>query len=125
MTKWQDFLLEHANFLSPPDTDESESASSGSADVSDVEAGYITQSWRAKYAMRDETLVEILCQTLKMILGDATIGVPQDTLSSLFGRRLGFLPSSLGGEHEVHMWTQNKSEIQVQNLDPHSQMGNP
>ena len=47
MTKWQDFLLEHAKFLFPPDTGESGSASS--ADISDVEVGYITQSWRAKY----------------------------------------------------------------------------
>ena len=123
MTKWQDFLLEHAKFLFPPDTGESGSASS--ADISDVEVGYITQSWRAKYAMRDETLVENLCLTLEKILGDATIGVPQDILLSQFGRRLGFLPSSLGGEHIVQMWTRNKNEIQVQNLDPRSQMGNP
>ena len=58
--------------------------------------------------MRDETLVENLCQTLKMILGGRHFWGPP----SMFGRRLGFLPSSLDGEHEheVEMWTQNKSK---------------
>lgn len=123
MTKWQDFLLEHAKFLFPDTVD---SGSANSADVSSLEIGDITKPWKAKYAIRDETLVANLCLTLEKILGDTPIEVPEDTLRSLFGRHLGFLPSRSGaGEHRVLTWTRNRNEIEVQNLDSHSRIGSP
>lgn len=110
MMKWQDFLFEHAKFPFPNTV---ESISDSSDDISKLEIGLLEEEWKAKYAMRDVTLVEKLCQTLEKILGDTLIEDPQDTLLSMFGPRLGF--TRLGQvERAKAKWSHNNSEAEVQ-----------
>jgi hypothetical protein len=37
---------------------------------SDMEVGLLAREWKAQYDVRDETLVQKLCETLENILGD-------------------------------------------------------
>jgi len=88
MTKWREFLVEHAKFPSPHPV---EDGSVSTTDVSDVEVGLLEREWKAQYAVRDEILVQKHCRTLENILGDTPL--PDDSegqLLSSFGRCLQF-----------------------------------
>lgn len=114
MTKWQDFLLEHAKFPFP---NTSESTCASSADLSRLDIGRLNEKWRAKYAMQDATLLNTLCEILEKILGDTPIRGTEDTLLSMFGRRLQFTPwvTSFGPkEIESFMWSRNRNKLEVQ-----------
>jgi len=44
-----------------------------STDISEIEVGLLETEWKAKHAVRDETLVQKLCDTLQDILGDKVL----------------------------------------------------
>jgi len=71
MSNFHDFLVEHAMFPFPkPD----EARSIDSTDVSEIEVGLLKTEWKAKHsAMRDDTLVQKLCDTLQDILRDRVL----------------------------------------------------
>jgi hypothetical protein len=67
MSKLHDFLVEHAMFPFPP---LSENLSSGPTDISALDVDLLEIEWKAKLAVRDDTLVQKLCDALENILGD-------------------------------------------------------
>ena len=67
MSNLHDFLEQRAKFPFP-DTGEIRST-----DISDFTS--LEGQWKAQHAVRDETLVQKLCLTLKNILGDAALTV--------------------------------------------------
>lgn len=70
MSKWHDFLLEHAKFPFPQP---SEHRSIGATDISPIEVGLLRPEWKATHAVRDDALVQKLCHTLKDILGETLL----------------------------------------------------
>lgn len=59
--------MEHALFPFPtPD----ETKSVGSTDITEIEAGLLKIEWKANHAVRDDTLVQKLCNALQDILKD-------------------------------------------------------
>jgi hypothetical protein len=86
MSKWHNFLVEYAKFPFPlPD----ESRTVGTTDLSDIEVGLLETEWKAKYAVRDDALIQKLCNTLKNILGDTPLtDDPKDFLLNSFGPNL-------------------------------------
>ncbi|KAH9066452.1 hypothetical protein EDB87DRAFT_1554143, partial [Lactarius vividus] len=88
MTTWQDLLVEYAKFPFPYlDTGGHHS----SADISDIIAGQIAPEWKARRAVRDETLLQALCKTLENILGDKPFPPEyRDLLLAMLGRQLQF-----------------------------------
>jgi hypothetical protein len=70
--KLHDFLVEHAIFPFPHPN---EDRTTGTTDVSQFEVGLLEREWKAGHAVRDDTLVQKLCQTLKDILGDTPLAV--------------------------------------------------
>jgi hypothetical protein len=65
--KLHDFLVEHAK-LPLPHLDERNTEDG--ADISECEVGLPQREWKARHAVRDDALVQKLCQTLSNILGD-------------------------------------------------------
>lgn len=51
-----------------PTPDETKSV--GSTDITEIEAGLLKIEWKAKHAVRDDTLVQKLCDALQDILKD-------------------------------------------------------
>jgi hypothetical protein len=70
MSKLHDFLVEHAKFPFPL-LDEDLSLST--TDISTLDVGSLEIEWKAKFAVRDDTLVQRLCDALKKNLGDAPL----------------------------------------------------
>jgi hypothetical protein len=68
MSNWHDFLEQSAKFPFP---DTSETRSTSTTNISDF--ALLEEQWKAQHAVRDETLVQKLCLTLKNILGDAAL----------------------------------------------------
>ena len=60
--------MEHAKFPFPL---LNEDLSSNTTDISTLDVGSLEIKWKAKLAVRDDTLVQKLCDALKKILGDA------------------------------------------------------
>jgi hypothetical protein len=107
MSKWHDLLLEHAMFPFPhPDEDRS----AGTTDISQIEVGCLSREWKANHAVRDDTLVQKLCHTLKDILGETLLAADAESylLSS-------FLPRIQVDEHghPDKKWSMNPSEAHV------------
>jgi len=75
MSKWQDFLLEHGKFPFPQ---YDEHGSIGTTDISQIELGCLKREWKADHAVRDDALVQKLCQSLKDILGEAFLPAGAD-----------------------------------------------
>lgn len=119
MTTWQEFLVEHAKFPFPAPV---ENGTVTTTDVSDLQIGLLTQEWRAQYAVRDETLVQKLCQTFKEIIGDALIpDGSEDQLLSKFGKHLQF--ETYGTRVvEYREWCENENESDVRIPDSHSRL---
>jgi hypothetical protein len=107
MSKLHDFLVEHAKFPFPP---LNEDLSSSPTDISTLDANLIEIEWKAKLAVRDDTLVQKLCDALEDILGDAPLaeGV-ENYLLARFSPRIQF--DELGREDMA--WSTNSREVHV------------
>jgi hypothetical protein len=107
MSKLHDFLVEHAKFPFPAPSGH---LSAGTTDISPFDVGLLEPEWKAKLAVRDETLVQKLCDTLEGILGDAPLA--EDAKGYLLKN---FSPliqiDELGGEDKD--WSANSSEAHV------------
>ena len=106
MKKLHDFLVEHAKFPFPqPDEDQSV----GVTDISQFEVALLESKWKAKHAVRDNTLVQKLCQALKDILGNTHItAATEKNLLASFSPRLQV--DEFGTDEE---WYTNPSEAQA------------
>ena len=107
MSNLHDFLVEHAMFPSPqPD----ESLSAGTTDISPIEVPLLETEWKANRAVRDNTLVQKLCNTLEDILGDTLLAADaENQLLSRFSPRVQRGPF---GRDESD-WRVNPSESHV------------
>ncbi|KAH9975465.1 hypothetical protein BGW80DRAFT_1436615 [Lactifluus volemus] len=114
MSKLHDFLVEHAKFPFPA---LNEHLSSTTTDISTLEVDSLEKKnpeWKAKLAVRDDTLVQKLCDALEGILGDAPlVEFVEDYLLASFSPRIQF--DELGGE-DKH-WSMNSSEARSRLLD--------
>jgi hypothetical protein len=110
MSKLHDFLVEHAKFPFPA---LNEHLSSSTTDISTLEVDSLEKKnpeWKAKLAVRDDTLVQKLCDALEGILGDAPlVESAEDYLLASFSPRIQF--DELGREDKV--WSMNSSEARV------------
>ena len=72
MSNFHNFLVEHAKFpFHKPD----EARSTGSNDISEIEVRLLETKWKAKHVVRDDTLVQNLCDVLQDILRDIVLSV--------------------------------------------------
>jgi hypothetical protein len=81
MSTLHDFLVESAKFPFPtPDEDKS----AGSTDISYFEVSLLEREWKAGHAIRDDDLVQKLCDAFKTALGDTSLSanVEQKLLDS-------------------------------------------
>ena len=103
-----DFLVEHAKFPFPrPDEDRTVNTT----DISLLEVGLLETEWKALRAVRDDTLVQKLCKTLKDILGDTSLNVDDENfLLSNFSLQLQRVRKS--GKDDKQ-WDRNPSESMV------------
>ena len=107
MSKWHDFLVEHAKFPFPHPY---ELGSVGSTDISEFEAELLKPEWKSKHAVRDDTLVPKLCDTLKNILGDTLLAADvEDDLLACFSPKLGAGKRGYADK----AWSRNPSQVQV------------
>jgi hypothetical protein len=118
MSELHDFLVEHAKFPFPHPI---EDRSANTTDVSHFEVGLLEREWKAKHAVRDDTLVQKLCHNLKNILGDALLeaGAENNLLAS-FSTQLQFDERGTPNTE----WSRNPSEAQVSFSDLHSTRNN-
>ena len=66
-----DFLVEHAMFLFPPSHPTEDQTADTNTDVlSQFEVGMLEIEWKAGHAVRDDNLVQKLCQAIEDIPGD-------------------------------------------------------
>jgi hypothetical protein len=86
MSKLHDFLVEHAKFPFPrPD----ELRTAGTTDISDFKVGLLAKQWKANRAVRDNTLIQKLCDTLENIVGNTVLTArARDKLLASFGPEL-------------------------------------
>ena len=107
MSKLHNFLVERAMFPFPS---LDRRMSSNITDISLLEVDLLETEWKAKVAVRDDALIQKLCDALKRILGDAYLeeGAENYLLSS-FSPRIQF--DERGGEDED--WSANPSEGHV------------
>lgn len=105
--KLHDFFVEHAKFPFPyPDEGQSEDIT----DLSQLEIGLLEREWKAGLAVRDDSLVQKLCQTLKDILGDTPLAAGDENyLLTSFSPRLQVDERGV----ENAMWDENPTEAQV------------
>jgi hypothetical protein len=106
MTKFHDFLLEHARFPFPlPD----ELRTADTTDVSDFEAVLLESVWKAKHAVGDDAPARKLCDSLQNILGDTALSADSEkVLLAKFSPRLG-----TDGYGEDEEWLTNPSKVQA------------
>jgi len=117
MTTWRGFLVEHAKFPFPHPV---EDGYVGTADLSQFDVGLLNGPWRAQRAVRDETLVQKLCETLDNILQDTPLPAnSEDQLLYMFGHHLQF-PFDV----EDPGWSRNGNGSQVRIPDSHSRLSN-
>ena len=107
MVKFYDFLVEHAKFPFPL---LGEIRTVDTTDISDFEVGLLAREWKAKHAIRDDALVQKLCDSLQTILGDTTLSADyEQTLLPFFSPRL--------ESHEIlgknRRWLTNPSETKA------------
>jgi hypothetical protein len=114
MSELHDFLVEHAKFPFPHPT---EDRSANTADVSVFEVGVLEREWKAKHAVRDDTLVQKLCHSLKNILSDSLLeaGAEKYLLAS-FSPQLQFDERGATSPE----WSRNPNKAQVSFSDLHS-----
>jgi hypothetical protein len=106
MANFHDFLVEHAKFPFPlPDELESPSPTN----ISSFEIGILEREWKATHALRDDYLLQNLCDSLQNILGDAVLEA--DAQGHLLGCFSPRLQSIFRGVDED--WSSNPSEAHV------------
>jgi hypothetical protein len=106
MSTLHDFLVESAKF---PFSHPIEDRSVGSTDISDFEVSLLEREWTARHAVRDDDLVQKLCNTLKIVLGDTPLAADAErNLLASFSPRIQF--DELGEDAE---WESNPNEAQV------------
>ena len=105
--KLHDFLVEHAKFPFPS---LNEDRTVGTTDISQFEVGLLEREWKAGHAVRDDTLVQKLCRTLKDILGDTPLAAGAENYLLV-----SFSPQLQVDERgrENRTWATNPSEAQV------------
>lgn len=102
-----DFLVEHAMFPFPHPI---EDRTAGTTDVSQFEVAMLEREWKAGHAVRDDTLVQKLCQALKDILGDTPLASgAEEYLLERFSPQL----QSDGRGRKDAEWNVNPSEAQA------------
>jgi hypothetical protein len=107
MSNLHNFLVERAKFPFPPLDDH---LSASTTDISTLDVDLLETEWKAKLAVRDDTLVQKLCHALEDILGDAPLAeVAENYLLASFLPRIQF--DELGGEDSD--WSTNSSEVRV------------
>ena len=107
MSNLHDFLVEHAKSPFPP-LDEPKSL--GTTDISTLDVNLLETEWKAKVAVRDNTLVQKLCHTLGNIVGDTPLAArAENYLLASFSPIIQF--DELGGEDRN--WSTNSSEAHV------------
>ena len=107
MSNLHDFLVEHAKFPFPS---LDERKSSGTTDISILDVNLLETEWKAKVAVRDNTLVQKLCHTLENILGDTPLAPrAENYLLASFSPLIQF--DELGREDGD--WSTNSSEARV------------
>ena len=107
MSNFHDFLVKHALFPFPVPV---QTESINTTSLSQVEIGMLDANWKAKRALRDDTLVDKLCTTLRDILGNQELSAAsKDHLLNFFSPRLGV---NLDSEIEAE-WRVNAHEAQV------------
>ena len=105
--KLHDFLVEHAMFPFPHPN---EDRTAVTTDVSQFEVAMLEREWKARYAVRDDALVQKLCQALEDILGAIPLAAGAESyLLASFSPQLQV--DERGGENEE--WDTNPSEAQV------------
>ena len=106
MSKLHDFLVEHAKFPFPRP---GELRTAGTTDISDFEVGLLAKPWKANRAVRDNTLIQKLCDTLKNIVGNTVLTArAQHKFLESFGAEL------QGDEFGIDRdWITNPSEAHV------------
>lgn len=111
MTTFHDFLVKHARFPFPH-SDELRTV--GSTDISLLEVGLLAQEWKAERAVRDDALVQKLCDGLEDILGDTALQTDAETfLLTKFSPLLEFGGSGYGLVPQGQLWLTNPSEAHV------------
>ncbi|KAM6493293.1 hypothetical protein JOM56_011427 [Amanita muscaria] len=105
-----DFLVEHAKFPFPrPD----ESRTAGATDISEFDVARLEPEWKARHAVRDDSLVQKLCHSLENILGDTPLAAGSENyMLASFSPKLQFDP--LGRENLA--WGKNVNEVQSRSL---------
>ena len=111
MSNLYDFLVEHAKFPFP--VLELHCVSSGTADISTVDAGSLKSEWKAKVAVRDNDLFQKLCRALERILEAVTLtDDEQDHLLASFSPQIQFYQLR-GEQRQDRNWSWNLSEACV------------
>jgi hypothetical protein len=112
MSKFHDFLVEHAMFPFPR-TDELQNADT--TDISDLEVGLLERGWKAKRAVRDEALAQKLCSNLKNILGDSRISASAErALLAKFSPQVQY--DEYCGENRAWLKNPNESKVSLQKI---------
>jgi hypothetical protein len=105
MTNFHKFLAEHAKFPFPLPV---ELQPVSPTNISIFEVGILKEDWKAKYALRDDDLIQKLCHTLRNTLGDAILEAgDQDYLLRSFSPQFD-LPG-----HEDNDWLTNSGKAHV------------
>ncbi|KIM44998.1 hypothetical protein M413DRAFT_17851 [Hebeloma cylindrosporum] len=87
--KLHDFLVEHAKFPFPHPN---EDRTAGTNDIFQFEVAVLEREWKARHAVRDNTLVQKLCQALEDILGTIPLAAgAENYLLASFLPQLGFI----------------------------------
>jgi hypothetical protein len=106
--RWHDFLLKNALFPFP-EPKGTESTTTSTTEISQIEAGMLESEWKAIYAVRDDGLVQKLCHTLQVILGDGVLAArSKNDLLAYFSPRL---QDDLGLLDE--QWSTNSTKAEV------------
>ena len=111
MSNFHDFLVEHAMFPFPELVG---TRSINSTDISPFDVGLINAEWKAKHAVRDNSLNQKLCSVLQDILGDQVLpAATENFLLPAFSPKLGLVevPGMPGVPDRD--WLKNPSEIRV------------
>ncbi|KAH9986750.1 hypothetical protein BJV74DRAFT_878456 [Russula compacta] len=111
MSKLHNCLVEHAKFPFPPLNEHL----SSSTDISTLDVDFLEREWKAKLAVRDNTLVQKLCGALEDILMDRVGPLTEDEeqyLLESFSPKIRF--GRLGGEDKK--WSTNSDEAQTRRL---------
>jgi hypothetical protein len=107
MANFHEFLVEHAKFPFPlPDKLEPPSPTN----ISSFEIGILEREWKATHALRDDSLLQNLCDSLQDILGDTVLEADaRDYLLGCFSPRL----QSLFPDQVDQDWLSNPNEAHV------------